>query len=488
MDNLNLDLAWDRLQVDRVNDFFPDPLNHRDFRHRLQDQLARIRFAVERDHYIPAEALPYEVPKPGFFIRPASYLATRDRVLYQALIDSIAARIDEGLSPPNVVFSFRLDAGGHASRMFRPGVARWLEFRNEIRRAYLDEGYQFFVNADVNAYFECIEHTRLHDLLLSFEVPRAVVDLLIRVISYWSQRGRGLPQGCDPSSMLGNCFLDPLDKHMQRAGVRFFRFNDDICIFGRSSAEVRRAQQLLERELRDQGLNIQTKKTDLYQGEQIRQFVDERQDEITAIDYSEFAGDITGTLEQTKALMDELLRDEGSFDDRHFRKCINILIRHRDDYAVDAVLERLDRMPHGTNRFADYLRLFADRAQVQAAIIEFVRDDERNLFDWQEAWLLRSLLGADALSDEGLDWARRRAQDQATTWTVKCSAIQLLEKFGDAADIQMLGNGFTATEEPPVQRARLRACKRLPVNRRRALFDHAGNVSDELAATVEYLR
>ena len=487
MENLDLELAWSRLIEDRQDDFFPDPLNHREFRHRLDDQLAKIRFALERDEYVPAESIPYDVPKSGFFLRPASYLSTRDRVLYQALIDVMAEDIDAHLSEPDVVFAFRLNKGGQPARMFRPGVARWLQFRKEIRKAYYDEGCEFFINTDVTGYFEGIQHHRLHDLLLGFRVSKDVALMLMKLLSCWSRDDRGLPQGFDPSSMLGNCYLDPLDKHMLRAGVRFFRYNDDICIFGRTAAEVRRAQQLLERELRTLGLHIQTKKTVLYQGEEIRKFVDERQDEIAAIDYAEFRGDVEESLEQTKALFDELLTDEKAFDDRHFRKCINTFIRHRDDHAVDAVIARLDQMPHAANRLGEYLRLFASRPAIQQAVITFLQDEDRNLFEWQEAWLLRTLLGAEELDSQCLEWARRRAQDKSSSWPVRCTAIQLLEQFGDGADIQMLANDFRAAEEPPVQKARLKACARLPSHTRRSLFDRAANVSDELAATVLYL-
>jgi hypothetical protein len=485
---LDLSLAWGRVQTDRVNDFFPDPLDHRDFRHQLEDSLQRIQFAVERQTYVPTEAIPYDVPKPEFFLRPASYLNTSDRVLYQALIDTMAETIEGKLSPPEVVFAFRLDRDGSPTRMFRRGVARWLQFRSEIRKAYLDEGYNFLVNTDINAYFESIAHTRLNDLLVAFGVEKEVISLLIKLLACWNPGGRGIPQGFDASSLLGNCFLDPLDKHMVRAGVRFFRFNDDMCIFGRSNAEVRRAQQRLERELRALGLHIQTKKTVYFSGDEIREFVDERQDQIAAIDYADFVGDAGVSLSQTKALLDELLREAASFNERHFRKCINTLIKHHDDYAVDAVLWRLESMPHAAWLFAEYLRLFANRDEVQKAILEFLSDSDRNLFEWQEAWLLRALLDADTLSQQALDWARNRVQQKASSWLVQCSAIQLLEKFGDPADIAMLANDFTPTERAPVLRSRLRACKRLPANQRNLLFGRAANISDELSSTVAYLR
>jgi len=486
MVSFNLDLAWSRVRIDRGDDFFPDPLGMRDFQHRLRDQFDKIAFSVERGTYTPDEILSYDVPKPGYFTRPASFISIRDRLLFQAIADQIAPVIDTKLLGPEIVFAFRLDQSSKPEYMFRRGVARWLEFRNEMRKAFLEEGFCWLINTDITAYFESIPIDKLIDLLASFDVSRDLLELLERLLIYWHPRGRGIPQAFDASSLLGNCYLDSLDKHITRAGTRFFRFNDDMCIFGRSHAEVRVAQQLLERELRELGLHIQTKKTVLFQSEEIRQFVDERQDEISAIDYAEFLGDATGALERTKALLDEVLGGD-RFDERHFRKCINTLSSHRDDYAVDAVIARLESMPHAAKAFSNYLKLFADKPQVRTSIVDFVTDGERCLFDWQAAWLARALLEAADLEATGLAWARQTCRDRAKAWPLRCTAVQVLDKFGDPADITMLGNDFSPTEESPLQRARLKACQKLHGRSREVLFRRAANVSEELAATVAYL-
>jgi hypothetical protein len=166
---------------------------------------------------------------------------------------------------------------------------------------------------------------------------------------------------------------------------------------------------------------------------------------------------------------------------------VNTLIKHRDDHAVEAVLARIGTMPHAANKFAEYLRLFADRPEIEAAVMGAVRDPERNLFEWQEAWLLRVFLTSERLTDASLAWLRNRAQDKSISWIIRTTAILLLDKFGDIADIQALANDFSPIEEPPTQRARLKACSRLSANARSLLFDRAKNVSEELAATVSYL-
>ena len=42
----------------------------------------------------------------------------------------------------------------------------------------------------------------------------------------------GLPQGSDPSSVLASAYLDPVDKYMLRKNYAYFRYVDDIYVFG----------------------------------------------------------------------------------------------------------------------------------------------------------------------------------------------------------------------------------------------------------------
>ena len=47
-------------------------------------------------------------------------------------------------------------------------------------------------------------------------------------------RTKGTPQGGPLSPLLANIYLDPLDKELEKRGVAFVRYADDIAIFASS--------------------------------------------------------------------------------------------------------------------------------------------------------------------------------------------------------------------------------------------------------------
>jgi hypothetical protein len=87
----------------------------------------------------------------------------------------------------------------------------------------LTEGFKFLVVTDIAAYFENIQLPILRDVLLRiFPQDQKIVNFLISVLEYWCPHTnqhrtfhRGIPQGTQISSFLGNLFLMPLDAVME---------------------------------------------------------------------------------------------------------------------------------------------------------------------------------------------------------------------------------------------------------------------------------
>jgi len=55
-----------------------------------------------------------------------------------------------------------------------------------------------------------------------------------------SKRWKGTPQGGPPSPLPANIHLDPLDKELEKRGVSFVRYADDIAIFASSQRSAER--------------------------------------------------------------------------------------------------------------------------------------------------------------------------------------------------------------------------------------------------------
>ena len=126
---------------------------------------------------------------------------------------------------------------------------------------YLNEGYEWVVDLDIEKYFDTVNHDKLISILRerindaptlhlirSFLKAGAMEDGLV------SPTEEGVPQGGPLSPVLSNVYLDKLDKELESRGLRFVRFADDCNIFVRSEKAAERViasvSSWLERKLR----------------------------------------------------------------------------------------------------------------------------------------------------------------------------------------------------------------------------------------------
>jgi group II intron reverse transcriptase/maturase len=126
---------------------------------------------------------------------------------------------------------------------FRPGrsceqaVLKLLE--------YLNEGYEWIVDIDLEKFFDNVPQ----DKLMSY-VGRVINDpdteSLIRKYlkagvmerGHYLETEKGTPQGGNLSPLLSNVILNELDKELQSRGLRYVRYADDcvIAVGSRASA------------------------------------------------------------------------------------------------------------------------------------------------------------------------------------------------------------------------------------------------------------
>jgi group II intron reverse transcriptase/maturase len=96
-----------------------------------------------------------------------------------------------------------------------------------------------------------VNHDRLMGMVGRKVRDKRVLSLIGRYLRAEMQRGdgsrearkAGTPQGGPLSPLLANIYLDPLDKELERRGVSFVRYADDIAIF---AASPRAAERILE--------------------------------------------------------------------------------------------------------------------------------------------------------------------------------------------------------------------------------------------------
>lgn len=134
---------------------------------------------------------------------------------------------------------------------YRKGRSRFDAFRY-IEDLY-ESGYRWVVDADVDDFFDTVDHQTLADKL-SFVIPegdtrdflRGAVNIRYILDGEEKELTTGLPTGSPISPMLANLYLDELDEELEQAGYKPVRFADDFIILTKSRKRAEDAFDLAE--------------------------------------------------------------------------------------------------------------------------------------------------------------------------------------------------------------------------------------------------
>jgi len=223
-----------------------------DFGDGLRFNLDLLRREIREARYRPLPLHRILVDKGNGEPRALSIPAVRDRVCQAAVLEVVGPIVERELET--------------CSFAYRPGRS----VRDAVRlvREYRDHGYRWVVDADVDSFFDTLDHDRL-----LARVESLLKDArLLRLISQWvsaevwdgesvTRLQHGIPQGSVVSPMLANLFLDELDEALLGKGLKVVRFADDFLILCRERAAAVDALELSEEILEGMGLALNDEKT-----------------------------------------------------------------------------------------------------------------------------------------------------------------------------------------------------------------------------------
>ena len=119
---------------------------------------------------------------------------------------------------------------------------------------YVKEGYRYIVDIDLAKFFDEVNHDRLMWMLRSRISDKVLLQLINKFLKSGilegglsSQRTKGTPQGSPLSPLLSNIVLDELDKELERRGLRFVRYADDMIIMVGSQKAAERVMRTVSR-------------------------------------------------------------------------------------------------------------------------------------------------------------------------------------------------------------------------------------------------
>lgn len=208
-----------------------DGVQARELYEYLKTNRERIETEIRNGTYQPQPILGKEIPKGNGKMRLLGIPTVLDRMLQQAVGQSIAIKFE---------VEFEDESYG-----FRPN--RNAQQAVQKAQEYINEGYSHIVDIDLKTFFDEVDHSLLVQLLYNkVKCPKT-----LRLIRKWlrapiqingklTKRRKGVPQGSPLSPLLSNIMLHGLDKELRRQGERFVRYADDFSIYCKTERQARK--------------------------------------------------------------------------------------------------------------------------------------------------------------------------------------------------------------------------------------------------------
>jgi len=219
----------------------------------LREHWESIREKLETGRYRPSPVKRVEIPKPGGGKRQLGIPTVQDRMIQQALQQVLSEEFEGTFSEHS--YGFRSGRSAHDAV--------------EAAREYIEAGYQWTVDIDLEKFFDTVHH----DQLMVRMKAKIADKRVLRLVNEYLKAGamidgevvkseEGAPQGSPLSPLLSNIVLSELDEKLEERGHRFVRYADDCNIYVKSERAAQRVMEstsrFIERRIR---LKVNEKKS-----------------------------------------------------------------------------------------------------------------------------------------------------------------------------------------------------------------------------------
>lgn len=202
-----------------------DGMNICDLDKYLDSNITDIKSRIIERKYKFKAVKKVEIPKDNGKTRMLGIPTVLDRFVQQLVVQVITPLFEPTFSD----FSYG----------YRPNRSA----EDAVRQAqtYIAQGYTYVVDMDLSKFFDTVNHDKLMGLvdetLEDKDIRRLIFSSLKSGIMYNGfkvETSVGTPQGGVISPILSNIYLTPFDKEMEKRGIKFIRYADDIQLFAKS--------------------------------------------------------------------------------------------------------------------------------------------------------------------------------------------------------------------------------------------------------------
>lgn len=197
----------------------------------LKDNGNELREIIRRGKYSPSPVRRVEIPKDNGKMRKLGIPTAVDRVIQQATMQVLSPMFEPQFSETS--YGFR------PKRSAQDAIKKSCEYANE--------GYTYVVDMDLEKFFDVVNQSKMIEIISRTVKDGRVVSIInkylkagVVVNKRFEETDIGLAQGGNISPLCSNIMLNELDKELEKRGIRFVRYADDMLLFAKCKRSAER--------------------------------------------------------------------------------------------------------------------------------------------------------------------------------------------------------------------------------------------------------
>ncbi|MGL5125634.1 MAG: reverse transcriptase domain-containing protein [Fusobacteriaceae bacterium] len=213
--------------------------------------LSNLSKILENNSYIPKVVKLALIKKKNGKNREIGILCLEDRIIQNAIL-SILGPIFENEFLKN-------------SFAYRKNIS-YIDAIEKVRK-YLDEGYHYILDLDIEGFFDNIDHELLKKILTEKIKDPELIILLNRFLNqgiYYSgnifKKKKGVIQGAPLSPFYSNIYLHKFDLLLNKSNITFVRYADDFLVLLKNNSNLKDVIVYIEDILSSYKLNLNYEK------------------------------------------------------------------------------------------------------------------------------------------------------------------------------------------------------------------------------------